>query len=331
MTATVLEAGEAFALLGRPDAVGVLSAVPLLAVAVDASPAFEAVVARAGTLPCVTVAVAGTSTTGAPLDVQATSAGEVERLAEAVARSPQASVALVQLLRMGARLDVQPAVVAESVVYGLLQSGREYRSWLAARPAMRHRDDPTPVLLERDGDRLCLTLNRPEVRNAFDAAMRDGLIEGFAVAAADPGIAAVELRGAGPDFCAGGDLSEFGTTPDPLVGHLVRTTRSAALAVAGCARRTTAYLHGACIGAGIELPAFAGRVVAAPGTTITLPEVSMGLVPGAGGTASISRRIGRQRTAWLALLGSPIDAATALDWGLVDEIAPASRVADFGS
>ncbi len=120
------------------------------------------------------------------------------------------------------------------------------------------------------------------------------------------------------------DLSEFGTTPDPLTGHLVRTTRSAARAVAGCDRRTTAYLHGACIGAGIELAAFADRVVAAPDTTVTLPELSMGLVPGAGGTASIPRRIGRQRTAWLALTGLPIDAATALAWGLVDEVSAAA-------
>ena len=84
----------------------------------------------------------------------------------------------------------------------------------------------------------------------------------------------------------------------------------------------TAYVHGGCVGAGVELPAFAGRVVADPAATFWLPELGMGLVPGAGGTVSIPRRIGRQRAALLAVTGRRIDAATALAWGLVDDIAP---------
>ncbi len=81
-----------------------------------------------------------------------------------------------------------------------------------------------------------------------------------------------------------------------------------------------AEVHGACIGAGIELPAFARRVVAREDTWFQLPELAMGLVPGAGGTVSIPRRIGRQRTAWLALTSQRIDAETAWRWGLVDEL-----------
>ncbi|MFF3145493.1 enoyl-CoA hydratase/isomerase family protein, partial [Streptomyces sp. NPDC057927] len=87
-----------------------------------------------------------------------------------------------------------------------------------------------------------------------------------------------------------------------------------------CGPRVTAHLHGACVGAGIELAAFAGRVLAAPGTVIRLPEVGMGLIPGAGGTASLPVRIGRERTAYLALSGDTLSAAQALGWGLVDEI-----------
>jgi enoyl-CoA hydratase/carnithine racemase len=75
-----------------------------------------------------------------------------------------------------------------------------------------------------------------------------------------------------------------------------------------------------CAGSGIELPAFAGTVVAAPDTTFALPEVSLGLVPGAGGTVSLPHRIGRHRTALLALSGATIDAPTALAWGLVDRL-----------
>jgi enoyl-CoA hydratase/carnithine racemase len=77
-------------------------------------------------------------------------------------------------------------------------------------------------------------------------------------------------------------------------------------------------LHGACAGSGIELPAFAGSVAARPGTRIWLPELAMGLIPGAGGTVSLPRRIGRGRTAWMALSGRPVDVPTALEWGLVD-------------
>jgi enoyl-CoA hydratase/carnithine racemase len=74
------------------------------------------------------------------------------------------------------------------------------------------------------------------------------------------------------------------------------------------------------MGSGIELPAFAHHVAAAPGTRIGLPELRLGLVPGAGGTWSMTQRIGRHRVALLGLSCATIDAATALDWGLVDEV-----------
>jgi enoyl-CoA hydratase/carnithine racemase len=80
-------------------------------------------------------------------------------------------------------------------------------------------------------------------------------------------------------------------------------------------------MHGACVGAGVELAAFAGRVVAAPGTTFRLPEVSMGAIPGAGGTVSLPRRIGAPRTLLLGLSGLALAAEDALRWGLVDAVA----------
>ena len=86
------------------------------------------------------------------------------------------------------------------------------------------------------------------------------------------------------------------------------------------ADRTTVHIHGSTVGSGIELAAFAHRVVAHRDTRIALPEVRLGLVPGAGGTVSLPRRIGRHATVLLALGLPSIDADTALDWGLVDEI-----------
>ena len=84
--------------------------------------------------------------------------------------------------------------------------------------------------------------------------------------------------------------------------------------------RTTVLVHGTTLGGGIEMAAFAGRVVADTDTGIGLPEVGLGLIPGAGGTVGITNRIGRQRTAALALAVDTIDTPTALDWGLVDAV-----------
>jgi enoyl-CoA hydratase/carnithine racemase len=167
---------------------------------------------------------------------------------------------------------------------------------------------------------LTITLNRPHVHNAFSRSMRDGLAEALAVAMADDSIDRIVLQGAGPSFCSGGDLNEFGDFPDPASSHVIRLTRSPARLVARLAARVEVRTHGSCMGAGAELPAFAGRVVAHPATRFALPELSLGLVPGAGGTVSLPRRIGRHRTALLGLTGTPIDAETALGWGLVDAV-----------
>ena len=107
---------------------------------------------------------------------------------------------------------------------------------------------------------------------------------------------------------------------DPATAHLIRLERSVGRALARLNKATVSYLHGASVGSGIELAAFTDTVVATRDTTIALPEIGLGLVPGAGGTVSLPRRIGRLRTAWLAFSGSTIDAATALGWGLVDEV-----------
>ena len=211
-------------------------------------------------------------------------------------------------------------LAAESAVYSALQAGPEFAAWRAARPPRRRGDEGEPVTLVRDGGCLEITLDRPHVRNALNTAMRDALVDAFALPALDPSITEVHLRGAGASFCAGGDLDEFGSFPDPATAHLIRLRQSVGRAIDAVADRVTAHLHGACAGSGIELPAFAGRVIAAPSTTISLPELSLGLIPGAGGTVSLPRRIGRHRTTRLALSGERLDAATALEWGLVDAI-----------
>jgi len=157
--------------------------------------------------------------------------------------------------------------------------------------------------------------------------LRDELVQALSVAVLDASISNVVLRGNGPSFCSGGDLDEFGTRPDPATAHLTRLARSPARLIHRLRTRMTVQLHGAAFGGGIEMAAFAGTLEAHPDTRIALPEVGLGLIPGAGGTVSMTHRIGRQRTAALALSGRQIDAATALAWGLVDRIAtPDDRV-----
>ncbi len=156
--------------------------------------------------------------------------------------------------------------------------------------------------------------------------MRDGLAEALAVAAADPDVVGLELHGEGRAFCAGGDIDEFGSRADPAAAHVVRLQRSVARVLHHLSRlgkATVAYLHGTTFGSGIELAALCDTVIAAEDTVIALPEIGLGLIPGAGGTASLPRRIGRLRTAWLAFSGVQIDAATAQSWGLVDEVVAA--------
>jgi hypothetical protein len=238
-----------------------------------------------------------------------------------VARCPLAAVSLAVLLRGGGGRSVEDGLAAESAVYSTLQAGPEFDAWKATRGAPSLPPDPEPpVLTERDGDELRIVLNRPHRHNAVTAGLRDALAEALTLAAADDSITAVHLSGNGPSFCSGGDLAEFGSLPDPATAHVTRLLRSPARLAHMVADKLHVHLHGACMGAGIEVPALAGRVSAARGAVISLPELGLGLIPGAGGTASIPRRIGRQRTAALALSGARIDAATALAWGLVDEI-----------
>ncbi|HEX3785546.1 MAG TPA: enoyl-CoA hydratase/isomerase family protein [Pseudonocardiaceae bacterium] len=246
-------------------------------------------------------------------------AESLELRATATANS-RASAVLSQVLR-AALPDTATALQLESFAYSTLLGGTEFAHWLAERGRRETPAPPAhPVLVDRRGDTLHITLNDPNRRNAYSRYLRDALVEALTLPGVDHSISRIVLDGAGPLFCAGGDLDEFGTTPDPVTAHFVRTQAGAALLLHQLADRTEFRVHGSCIGAGIELPAFASRIVARPGTTFRLPEVGMGLIPGAGGTVSIARRVGRWRTFYLALTGKALDASTAMSWGLVDSI-----------
>jgi hypothetical protein len=284
----------------------------------NADPAAANVVAS---LPTVVIAF-GEGMLAASCDVIATDADDIANLTNGIAANPLASFALATLLRDGDSRSVAHGLAAESAVYSMLLAGPEFARWRAEHPARPRPQRNIPaVATERYGSHLTIALSRPERHNAFDISMRDGLYDALLLAVADDTIARITLSGRGASFCSGGDLDTFDTSPNPATAHAVRLARSCSRLMAALADRVEVRLHGACFGAGIELPAFAGRVTAATDSVLALPEISLGLIPGAGGTVSLPRRIGRQRTAHLALSGARLDAATALAWGLVDAIA----------
>jgi hypothetical protein len=244
-------------------------------------------------------------------------------LVRRVSDQAAAAAAAAQVLRTSERLGFDEALVQESVAYSMLLASEGFRAWRAANPPRdRPAEDRQRVAVEVGDGGIEIRLDRPAARNAFDARMRDELCEALEFASEHPDAPPVVLTGAGPAFSAGGDLDEFGRADDPGRAHLIRTLRSPARLARALDGRLTARLHGACVGAGIEVPAAAARVTARAGAFFRLPEVSMGLIPGAGGTASIPRRIGRHRACYMAVSGDDIDLATALAWGLVDAVAP---------
>jgi enoyl-CoA hydratase/carnithine racemase len=243
------------------------------------------------------------------------------RLAANVAAQPVAAAVAAQVLRASLRLTFDQALVAESLAYSMLQGADGFAGWRATHPApVRDDQDQPRVAMSRDRETLAIRLTRASANNAVDARMRDALCEALEFALIDPDRAPVVLSGEGRVFSEGGDLAEFGTFGDSGRAHLVRTLRSPATLVQRLGPRATVKLHGACIGAGIEIPAAAARVVARRHAFFRLPEVSMGLIPGAGGTVTIPRRIGRRRACFMTISGQDIRVSTALAWGLVDAV-----------
>jgi enoyl-CoA hydratase/carnithine racemase len=254
-----------------------------------------------------------------------------EALAELTARCqrwPHASAVCDDVLRAidpdGATLA---GVITESLAYSTLQAGPEFARWLHERVPARVPVIADPVVARRDGDTLQVTFNHPQRHNAFSTDARAALLEALAVAQLDPSVTGIVLSGNGPSFCSGGDLAEFGTFADPASAHLARTRHSPALVLDALSARfgaaCRARVHGRVTGSGLEMAAFCGWVEAQRDSVFGLPELGLGLIPGAGGTVSVTRRTGRWRTAYLVLSGRTIDADTALAWGLVDAIAPA--------
>jgi len=171
-----------------------------------------------------------------------------------------------------------------------------------------------------------VTLNRPAQLNAYNVAMRDDLHAILTAIHDDPSIRAMVLTGAGRAFSAGGDLTEFGAAPSPIVARWVRFRRDVWGLLRGLPIPTLAAIHGLTVGGGLEMALLCDLAIAADDTRICLPETGAGMIPGVAGTQTASRRLGLGRALDLCLTGRWIDAKEALLVGLVAEVVPLGKL-----
>lgn len=186
----------------------------------------------------------------------------------------------------------------------------------------------TTLLYEVGDGMACVTLNRPEVLNAYNTRMRDELYEILTAVRDDSDIRVLTLRGAGRAFCAGADLTEFASAPSPTAARSIRFARDVWELLYGLDMPTIACLHGFAFGSGLEIALLCDIRLAAEGTQLAAPEVSLGLIPAAGGTQTLPRICGLGAALDLLLTGRRIDAREALHLGIVSQVVPAQRLAE---
>lgn len=175
--------------------------------------------------------------------------------------------------------------------------------------------------VERDGGVARIFLDRREKANALDSALLERLAESLEALAAQQGLRTVVLGGHGRSFCGGADVGELRSLDATTARRFIERVHRACAAVRRLPVPVVARLHGAVIGAGLELAAACDVRIAAHGTRFAMPEVRLG-IPSVVEAALLPRLVGSGRAAWLVLTGEAIDAKRACEWGLVEEICP---------
>jgi 2-(1,2-epoxy-1,2-dihydrophenyl)acetyl-CoA isomerase len=190
------------------------------------------------------------------------------------------------------------------------------------------------VETSRDGAVLTITLNRPDVLNAFNAAMHAALAAALKEAR-DPEIRAVVVTGAGRGFCVGQDLTEFRDAPGDIGDRLRSTYHPNVRAVRALEKPVIAAVNGPAAGAGLSFACACDLRLAADSATFVPAFVNIGLVPDSGGTFFIARLLGSARAFEWMSSGRRLTAAEAKDWGLVFEVVEgdglAARAAELAS
>jgi enoyl-CoA hydratase/carnithine racemase len=184
------------------------------------------------------------------------------------------------------------------------------------------------ILFERRGQAAWITLNRPDARNAFNTEMRDDLHAALSTVHEDESLRVLVLRGAGPAFCSGGDIREFGSAPSPVVAREVRWRRDVWGLLRSLRQPTIAAIHGHAAGSGLEMALLCDFRIAATNAILSLPETGLGMIPGVVGTQTAPRVIGLGRALELILTGRRIDAREARRVGLVGSVVSPARLAN---
>ena len=188
------------------------------------------------------------------------------------------------------------------------------------------------VVLRKDGPVAHLVLNRPEVVNAYNIQMRDDLVQALEAVRDDPDARAVVLSGAGDrGFCAGADLTEFGTAPSPIVARQVRWERDIWGLFLSLRKPAVAALHGHVIGSGVEMALLCDIRIASEDAVFRMPETGLSLVPAAGGTQTLARHAGVGPALAMLLTNAPVTANDAQRCGLVHRVVPSDRLLDEAS
>ena len=185
------------------------------------------------------------------------------------------------------------------------------------------------IRVERDGATAVVTVDRPDKLNALDGATLDALREAFTALAADTAVGAIVLTGAGPKaFVAGADVGEL-AEQGVLDGRAnARRGQAVTLAIEAAPKPVIAAINGFALGGGLEMALACDLRYAAASAKLGLPEVSLGIIPGYGGTQRLPRLVGPGAALQMILTGDPVDAETALRLGLVNGVFPAEELLD---
>jgi enoyl-CoA hydratase/carnithine racemase len=184
-----------------------------------------------------------------------------------------------------------------------------------------------PVLVRRDGPAARITLNRPAQRNALSLELMGEATDALDRLARDTSVRTIVIEGAGPAFCAGHDLGEMVGRDLAFYQHVFDVCTQLMDAVRRAPQPVIARVHGIATAAGCQLVAACDLAVAAEEARFATPGVKIGLFCSTP-MVPLSRAIGRKRALEMLLTGAPIDAATALEWGLINRVVPADSLDD---
>jgi enoyl-CoA hydratase/carnithine racemase len=185
----------------------------------------------------------------------------------------------------------------------------------------------TPLLFEKSDGIGWLTINRPDVLNAMNMAVRDELWSALLAVGDDPDVRVAVFRGAGERaFSAGADITEFGTAPSYVDARRARRDRDVWGLMLSIMKPLVASIHGIAYGAGCELPLLCDIRICSDDAKFALPEVTLGYIPSAGGTQTLPRTVPPGVARELILSGEPIDAQRALSIGLVNRVVPRAQL-----